>query len=314
MLIAGGNGVDQQLAAIPAAVRRIGLGIDVAVARGGLPLPPDDEAADGQGCDRRLRLSTLGGGVDEELAAAPGAVRLEHLCLDGVAVAVAQPARLIIGTALVLPDHDEAAVLQPGDLQQELIVQAVGVHLERGADPRAVGRQKLRRDAIVAGIIGDVGDDEAAPRQRRDGRLELVVVFAVRRDQELIPVGRDVAALDLDLALVGGPDRDQRAVGQLGNVRVELRALNGVAVADELILLGVIGAEGGAVDLALGEVAVDLLLPGDREDGVSRRLRCDLRSGSCSPFMYDAGEVAPDLGHRGKERRRWRISWDWTCR
>jgi hypothetical protein len=33
------------------------------------------------------------------------------------------------------------------------------------------------------------------------------------------------------------------------------------------------------------------------KDGVSRRLRCDLRSGRCRPFMYDAGEVAPDLGH-----------------
>jgi hypothetical protein len=32
------------------------------------------------------------------------------------------------------------------------------------------------------------------------------------------------------------------------------------------------------------------------------------------PFMYDAGEVAPDLGHRGKEQRRWRILWDWTFR
>ncbi|MET3901066.1 hypothetical protein ABIB57_005036, partial [Devosia sp. UYZn731] len=38
------------------------------------------------------------------------------------------------------------------------------------------------------------------------------------------------------------------------------------------------------------------LFGGLPKDGVSRRLRRDLGSGSCSPFMYDACEVTPDLG------------------
>lgn len=36
------------------------------------------------------------------------------------------------------------------------------------------------------------------------------------------------------------------------------------------------------------------------KDGVSRRLRRGLRSGSCSPFMYDACEVTPDLCIEGR--------------
>ena len=68
--------------------------------------------------------------------------------------------------------------------------------------------------------------------------------------------------------------------------------------------------------IAIGSyrVAVGMIAIRDPEDGVSRRLWRDLRSGSCSPFMYDACEVTPDLGHRRKEQRRWLISWDWTCR
>src|SRR5262249_31197169 len=89
-LVALGEGVDAELAALGAARGGVALGVDVPAVAAGLvmALPDDDEVVGGVHRDGGVHLVILGAGVDAELAALRSAGRVVALGVDAPAAAV----------------------------------------------------------------------------------------------------------------------------------------------------------------------------------------------------------------------------------
>src|SRR5262249_56612770 len=111
---------------------------------------------------------------------------------------------------------------------------------------------------VVRGETAGPGDREAAVRQRRDRRLELVV-DGPRVDDEFAANSRAVGveylradvrprAVGLATAAEVGPDRDETAPGEARGRRVHLEA-NAVVDDDLVTARRAVGVEGAAADV-----------------------------------------------------------------
>src|SRR5260221_446476 len=146
------RGVDEDFRADLGAVRGEHLGLDVITVPGSradaLIAPSHDEAAVRQGGDLRLMLGKQSSGVDEDFRSDLGAVRGEHLRLDGIIASV--PGRAADAIALIGPGHDETATGESGDLGKALIALDRGVDEDFRADLGAIRGEHLRLDGTAA--------------------------------------------------------------------------------------------------------------------------------------------------------------------
>ena len=183
-------------------------------------LPGDDEAAIRQICHRRPFLVVERRGVDLELGA------------DGVAagiIALAEDALFVAVLILRIPGHEEAAVRQPRDRWPILVSRREGIDLELGADGIAAGIIALAEDALLIGVGGRPGDDEATIRQGR-GRWDRLISNRGGIDLEL-RAGRRIQILSQDV------DRNRGGIAQGAGIG----DLEGEAVAAAVAGVGRVG-------------------------------------------------------------------------
>ncbi len=190
----------------------IGVGAGVIL----IVLPTDDEITVVQPQDHRLYSPVVVLDVDADLAI--------HRHAGGVVL-------LGVDLAAVAPGDDEAAIGEGRHRRLLLAAGGGGIDPELAAQGCAVVGVALGEDARAASTILEVGSPahhEAAPGQRRDARLVLVV-FREGIDAELAAQGRTVGREALPeypgiaaILAVRAPGDDEAAVVQQGNGRLVL--------------------------------------------------------------------------------------------
>ena len=182
------RGVEGELVSQQRAVGRVALGQHiVGVARRRVRVVAaegDDEAAVRQAHHRRLVLAGEDAGIDAELAPHGHAIGAVDLRVHALARTV---------LAARTPHHHEATVGERGDLGFVLVALRVSVHLELGAERRALGVVALAIEAVATAVLrairaphhhvaADVGALQTG-HHRRDLIIRLVGVGLLLAEQ-----------------------------------------------------------------------------------------------------------------------------------